>query len=129
MSETSTQYFEFDARLDTTFLASMYEGDASYAAIIFEQFLETLPAQLADIEESFIAENKETFRQQLHKLKPTFSFVGLTNLSTQANVIEKKCFEIDTLTPISSLYKLFKDAVATGIPIVQQEFERLKTLS
>jgi HPt (histidine-containing phosphotransfer) domain-containing protein len=129
MSEISTQHFEFDTRLDTIFLDSMYEGDASYAAIIFEQFLETLPAQLNDIEESFNTQNKETFRQQLHKLKPTFSFVGLTSLSDDANTIEKKCFEIDTLAPVSALYKLFKDAVAAGIPVVQQEFERLKNIS
>jgi HPt (histidine-containing phosphotransfer) domain-containing protein len=129
MSEISTQHFEFDTRLDTTFLDSMYEGDASYAAIIFEQFLETLPAQLNDIEESFNTQNKETFRQQLHKLKPTFSFVGLTSISSDANTIEKKCFEIDTLAPVSALYKLFKDGVATGIPVVQQEFERLKNIS
>jgi HPt (histidine-containing phosphotransfer) domain-containing protein len=118
--------FKYDNRLDTHFLETLYENDKEYAAIVFEQFLKNYPEQIADVENSFEAGNFELMRQKIHKLKPTFSFVGLTGLTAKSETLEKKCMEQAQLDYISELYADFKKDLNEYIPIVEEEFEKLK---
>jgi HPt (histidine-containing phosphotransfer) domain-containing protein len=119
--------FKYDQRLDTAFLDSIYDGDMEHAAISFEQFLHKYPAQLKELDESFIAGNITIFRQKLHKLKPTFSYVGLTEITAKAEIIEKLCNETPHLNVISRQYVDLKQQLNDLIPVVEQEFKRLNT--
>ena len=83
--------FEFDQRLDTGFLHSLYENDIENAAMSFDFFLNKYPQHLKEIEEDFIAGDVKGFRQKVHKAKPTFSYVGLTAISAKAAAIESMC--------------------------------------
>jgi Hpt domain len=117
---------EYDSRLDSNFLYSLYENDKEHASIVFEQFLLGYPTQVAELEESFKEGNLPLLKQRMHKMKPTFSFVGLTNLTEKAGQIEKKCAEASDISDIASLYQSFKNDLAEFIPIVEAEFEKLK---
>lgn len=117
---------EYDKRLDAAFLESIYENDKEHAAMVFEQFLKLYPNQFKELEDSFVKGNVTTFRQKIHKLKPTFSFVGLTELTAKAEVIEKKCLDIDEISIINDLYFDFKNNLFELIPIVETELERFK---
>lgn len=117
--------FEYDQRLDGGFLQSIYDDDTEHAAISFEQFLLKHPAQLQELEDSFTAGDITAFKQKLHKLKPTFSYVGLTKLTAEAEIIERMCNEIPHLNVISGLYVDLKQHLNDLIPVVEQEFKRL----
>jgi HPt (histidine-containing phosphotransfer) domain-containing protein len=117
--------FEYDQRLDAAFLQSIYDDDLEHAAISFEQFLLKHPVQLKEVEDSFTAGDIITFKQKLHKLKPTFSYVGLTKITAEAEIIEKLCNEIHDLNVISGLYVGLKQHLNELMPVVEQEFERL----
>jgi HPt (histidine-containing phosphotransfer) domain-containing protein len=119
--------FAYNQRLDVDFLQSIYEDDTEHAAISFEQFLLKYPAQLKEVEDSFTAGDLGTFKQKLHKLKPVFSYVGLTVISAQAEKIEKQCNEIHDLNVISGQYVDLKRQLNEFIPIIEAELERLKT--
>lgn len=117
---------EYDSRLDGDFLLSIYENDKEHAAIVFEQFLLSYPNQIKEVEECFNTGNIPLFRQKIHKLKPTFSFVGLTKITSKAEVIEKRCQEIPEISYISDLYIDLRNNLNELIPVVEMEFERLK---
>ncbi len=117
--------FEFDQRLDTEYLVSIYEDDTEYASMIFSQFLETAPAIMNEIEESYASGSIESFRQKVHKLKPAFSYVGLTKLTGQAEVLEKKCKEISTISDVTDLYGELKSNYSQNLPIIENEVKRL----
>ncbi len=117
--------FKYDQRLDAAFLQSIYDDDLEHAAISFEQFLLKHPVQLKEVEDSFTAGDIITFKQKLHKLKPTFSYVGLTKITAEAEIIEKLCNEIHDLNVISGLYVGLKQHLNELMPVVEQEFERL----
>jgi HPt (histidine-containing phosphotransfer) domain-containing protein len=119
--------FEYDQRLDADFLQSIYDDDFEHAAISFEQFLLKFPAQLKELEDSFIANDISVFKQKLHKLKPTFSYVGLTAITARAEKIERLCNETPDFNVISGLYVDLKQHLNDFIPIVKAELERLKT--
>jgi HPt (histidine-containing phosphotransfer) domain-containing protein len=117
----------YDHRLDLAYLEKLYENDKDYAAFGFEQFLKHYPDQIHELEESFKSGDVNTFRQKIHKLKPTFSFVGLTGLTTKAETIEKNCTELTEITTLNDLYQDFKNTLQELIPIVKNEYSRLNT--
>lgn len=123
MSDTG---FSFDKRLDNDFLQSVYEGDLEHAQMVFEQFIEYTPVQIKEIEENFSTGNLKGFGDQIHKIKPMFSFVGLTGLTSEAELLEKKCKEIADVAEISVLYNNFKTNYSILFPIIQNELSRLK---
>ncbi|HNP54475.1 MAG TPA: Hpt domain-containing protein [Ferruginibacter sp.] len=122
MSDTS---FQFDNRLDQAFLDSIYEGDLEHAQMVFDDFVNRVPSQMADIDREFQHRNQTEFRQKVHKLKPVFSYVGLTSLMQQAEEMEKQCLQIHTLDEINHLYSAFKSAYQQALPIIEQELNRL----
>ncbi len=118
--------FSFDKRLDSEFLQSMYEGDMEHATTIFSMFVDMAPGFVKDIDESFALGTIEPVRSQVHKLKPTFSFVGLTQLAKKAEVLEERCKETSDISDIKDLYNELKSNYAQSFPIIEKELERLK---
>jgi HPt (histidine-containing phosphotransfer) domain-containing protein len=112
-------------KLDTRFLYSIYEGDTEHAAIVFENFLKTSPNQITDIKQTYTTGNVEEFRRKMHKVKPIFSFVGLTNLTIKAEIIEKTCLKISELENVNELFVEFLDELEDFLPIVKEEYKRL----
>ncbi len=117
--------FIYDQRLDADFLDSIYENDKEYAAFGFEQFLKGYPDQINELEQSFKTGDVNNFRQKIHKLKPTFSFVGLTDLTAKAEIIEKNCHGIVEIAVLDDLYLDFKNKLFELIPVVKEECDRL----
>jgi HPt (histidine-containing phosphotransfer) domain-containing protein len=119
--------FVFDNRLDTAYLESIYEGDKDYAAVVFEQFVLSYPEQWANIKESFAKEDIKTYKGHIHKIKATFSFVGLSTLTNKAELIEKNSGENYNLDTLTTLHNDFKNSLAELIPIVEEELKRLQS--
>ncbi|HEY5409001.1 MAG TPA: hypothetical protein VIJ92_18055 [Ginsengibacter sp.] len=121
-----TATFAFDERLDTGFLDELFEGDKEHTAIVFEQFLSGIHLYLKEADDNFFPGNMELFRQKVHKLKPVFSFVGLTGLTHEAEVIENQCRQNCGFAEIENSYKDFKNAIAEFIPVIESELLKLK---
>jgi HPt (histidine-containing phosphotransfer) domain-containing protein len=118
--------FVFDSRLDIEYLESIYEGDKDYAAVVFEQFMLSYPEQLAAIEDSFAKRDILAYKGNIHKIKATFSFVGLSKLTDLAEIIEKNCGENYDDNTLSILHIDFKNNLALLIPIIEEELKRLQ---
>lgn len=120
------ELFVFDNRLDTEYLESIYEGDKEYAAVVFEQFILSYPEQLKEIEDNYASGNVALYKSSIHKIKATFSFVGLTILTNKAEVIEKNCTEHTDTNMLSHLHLDFIKTSAELISIVEAELVRLQ---
>lgn len=118
--------FVFDSRLDIEYLESIYEGDKDYAAVVFEQFMLSYHEQLAAIEDSFSKRNILAYKGNIHKIKATFSFVGLSKLTDLAEIIEKNCGENYDDNTLSILHIDFKNNLNELIPIIEAELKRLQ---
>jgi len=118
--------FAFDKRLDTDFLEELFEGDKEHATMVFEQFLTGIHPQLKEVDNNFLPGNIELFRQKVHRLKPIFSFVGLTALTSKAQVIEDKCKQNCEFRDIENSYNEFKNSASEFIPVIENELLKLK---
>lgn len=122
----SESVFMFDERLDREFLESMFEGDLDHARVVFEQFLQLAPAQMQEIESRYQEGILEEFRQKVHKIKPVFSFVGLTQMTSLAESLENQCKLAGSVNQVSSLYEEFRNNYAQFFPVIENEYSRLK---
>ena len=83
--------FAFDTKLDQTFLESLYGDDVQYAQEVFEGFLADTKNEFEGIKSDYRENALKNMRQKLHKIKPTFSFVGLTALTEKTETIIAAC--------------------------------------
>lgn len=118
----------FDQRLDNDFLQSIYEGDVEHAMVVFSHFLKMVPPMMKDIDESYTEGVVEDFRKKVHKLKPVFSFVGLTELTRKAELLETKCKEVSKIYDLSDLYMELKNQYFLGFPIIEKEVKRFERI-
>jgi HPt (histidine-containing phosphotransfer) domain-containing protein len=115
----------FNERLDCDALMEMYEGDYEHAEVVFGQFIKNAPPQMQGIAISFEQDVVEEFRAKIHKLKPVFTFVGLTSLSRQAAQLEDQCKTVTTLKMLECDYQFFKNEFDTNLPLIKEIFEKL----
>ncbi len=117
--------FTFSDKLDTEFLNSIYDGDIEHAQVVFEQFLTMAPAQIQEIETSYKNGDLEMFRQKTHKLKPVFSFVGLTKMTEEAERLEKSCKEVSDVFALKEKYELFMLNYKASFKIIEVEISNM----
>lgn len=115
----------FNERLDCEALMEMYEGDYEHAEVVFGQFVKNAPVQMQGIATSFQEDSVEEFRAKVHKLKPVFTFVGLTSLSRQAAQLEEQCKTVGTLKILQADYETFKNEFDNNLPLIQEISEKL----
>ncbi len=116
----------FDKNLDAEFLFELYGNDKEHAKMVFEEFLNSAPGMMDEIEESFRKNVVEDFRKHVHKMKPVFSFVGLTHLTKHAETLEHKCRNSGRMEDLSDLYNDLKIQYQKYLPIVRDEVIRLE---
>jgi len=83
--------------LDRAYLEEAYANDAETAALVFEQYLSDLPTNLNVIVESLNGRDIERFRHHIHKQKPGYSYVGLTDVTKTFHDLQVKCVVIEDL--------------------------------
>ena len=120
--------FLFNSKLDSEFLGCVYEEDMDHAEMVFQKFVDTIEEQLTEIEEAFTSRDVENFRKKLHKLKPVLSYVGLTGLTTKAELIERSCVNVSDINVFNGAYTGFKTDLNEMKLIVEHDLTRLKQL-
>jgi HPt (histidine-containing phosphotransfer) domain-containing protein len=97
--------------LDTDYLDAAYADDAETAAVIFEQYLADFPGNLEVLKESIRNRDVERFQHHIHKQKPGFSYVGLTDVTQKIQELQVKCTSPEDM----NTYKPEIDAMVSRI--------------
>lgn len=100
----SSNPFIFNNKFDTGFLQSMYDDDFSYIQEVFtitlDQLTTDLPVVMQDFEKGDIA----SLKKSVHKVKPSFGYVGLLGTEQACKEFEDLC---GTVIDISDLKEPF----------------------
>lgn len=116
--------FEFSDELDVDYLNQAYGHDSGYALEMFQTFLEILDNELIIIRDSLDEDTKEEIRKKLHRIKPTFTMVGLKHISDQIEALEKKMVE-NVDVNLNDWYRGIEKEIKEYIPVLNQEVEKL----
>lgn len=116
----------YDSRLDTTYLMNAYGEDTAYAMDIFETFMEIIDGEL-EILKSVINNNHEALKNHLHKIKPIFTMVGLSDISRMIEDMENSLSIKDEVL-LKSQYTAFSLTTKKSLHIIAEELNRLKAI-
>jgi len=116
----------FDDRLDNSMLNDLYEGDLTHAMVVFEHFSKASPEMMKEIELSYNRTEVSGLSQKVHKMKPVFSFVGLSHLTTLAESLEKRCDEIESTGEVASFFTQLQSEYSIGLSVIKAELKRLE---
>jgi hypothetical protein len=118
--------FSFNNKLDQAFLYTLYEDDLLYAQEVFKGFLSATRTEFDGIKDDYTQNALKNMRQKLHKIKPTFSFVGLTGLTEKTELIIAAC---DTSSYTSEIEPgcsaLFKE-IEESFLLIEKELIRMQ---
>ena len=112
--------------LDSRVLEETYGEDFEYAIEMFETFLEVTPQEIESIRRVIEDEEKDDLARLVHKIKPTFSMVGLSKMTTLMQTLEQtideKTWE-EAVIKFEEFEALFKDK----LPLVIKQLDIYKS--
>ena len=117
--------FAYNARLNTEMLVALYGDDYSYAGEMFNTFLKIIVPDLPKFQEYQQARDWEMLRRLAHKVKPTFSMVGLTDIETLILEIETLAKNDPTNDTLNTLLEQLNAQLPQAIEIVKADFEKM----
>lgn len=126
MGNSTNEFFDFSPELDQAYLNSLYEDDLSYAREVFEGFLTETGREFALIKEYHANGDIQQVRRNLHKIKPTFSFVGLTPITEESETVIVLCDQASQPTDIEPACTDLFEKIEKALDLVQKETVRLK---
>jgi hypothetical protein len=118
--------FIFSPEFDRVFLESMYDNDLDYAGEVFSGFLQETKKEVEALVNFYNNGNVKGFRQTLHKIKPTFSFVGLTGLTEKCESLISFCDQITDMKLAEPQWTSLSAEFETAFLLVEKELERMK---
>lgn len=125
MQDSNPVRFIFDKHLDTHFLDELFDGDAAYAQIVFEDFLRDLPDYWQDVATAYAHRNLNGLRVSIHKCKTLFGYVGFSDIQQLCQDFENGCLD-RALDALASDYEILVTKKEHAKYIIEIEYERLK---
>ena len=112
--------------LDSAYLEAAYADDSETAAMVFQQYLDDLPANLDLLNESYKTHDIERFRHHIHKQKPGFSYVGLTDVTEKFHELQVKCLTKEDLDRYKNEIDQVLLRIRSASPVIQNLLNRLQ---
>jgi HPt (histidine-containing phosphotransfer) domain-containing protein len=123
-----TQKFIFDERLDRAFLDELFDGDAAYAEVVFEDFLRDLPGYWKEVETAHGNQDIPGIRTSVHKCKTLFGYVGFTDIQHLCQQLEDNCSG-NPMEKGAPDYSFLVQRKEEARQIIENEHRRLKSFN
>jgi HPt (histidine-containing phosphotransfer) domain-containing protein len=124
--ETLRNNFPFHEKIDAPFLFSMYGDDFECMEEIFGTTLTHLGPDVDAVKQSFTNNNAAELKKAVHKIKPTFGFVGLTEVQHLCKEMEEKCLQVSDTSQVKGEYDRLIKALDDARMIIEAEYNKLK---
>ncbi|WP_205514119.1 Hpt domain-containing protein [Longitalea arenae] len=118
--------FIFNEKIDSTYLYSLYEDDYQYIEEIFATTLAHFDEDLQAIQKAFTSNNLSELKKAIHKIKPTFGFVGLPMVQQSCMEFEDFCQKATTSNELTSEYQQIVATLAASKELIASEYNKLK---
>ena len=112
--------------LAENYLERIYGNDKKYAADMFRLFLQTVPNQFAQLRPLLNDKKVVAIGKLAHQIKPSFTMVGLPEMTQYIQKLEQKAKKNDNFEEIEQLFNDIESVFNQKIMLVENEFERLR---
>jgi HPt (histidine-containing phosphotransfer) domain-containing protein len=127
MSEANfSKKFIFNEKLDADYLYSLYEDDYQYIEEIYQTTLAHFNEDLNSIKNAYQTNNISDLKKAIHKMKPTFGFVGLPLVQNICKEFEDFCQKATSSNDLASEYQQIVVTLAESRELIASEYNKLK---
>lgn len=113
-------------RIDLTYLTEITAGDDDVMAEMIELFLTETPKQLVLLKEYHQKKDWSQLGAEAHKLKPTFLYVGLSELNELTLQLEQRAKNKEDLDDIDSFIKKIEEGYKSVVVELEEVLNRLR---
>jgi len=118
--------FIFNEKIDADYLYSLYEDDYQYVEEIFQTTLAHFNEDLNSIKDAYETNNISDLKKAIHKMKPTFGFVGLPLVQNICKEFEDICQNATSSNDLTSEYQQIVVTLAESKELIASEYNKLK---
>ena len=118
--------FRFNSKIDDQFLYSLYEDDLVYVEEIFNTTKNQLKSDIARVSDAYLEKNLTDLKRAIHKIKPSFGFVGLLQAEEICKNFEEQCASAGSVAELEPSYHKLIHAINESQRIIDEECLRLK---
>ena len=117
--------FTFSDKIDAGYIFNMYEDDYSYIETMFKTVLDHFDADRLSILANFQQDDLELLRKAVHKIKPTFGFVGMPAVLEKCKAFENKCYQVHSVKELEADYKDLLHTLEDAHQVIINEHNKL----
>ena len=128
-SETLPKEFIFSEKMDKDTLYGLYTDDFPYIEEIFATTLQHFDADFGAVQLACEHENIDDLKRAVHKIKPTFGFVGLLEAQECCKQFEDTCSRVSSFNELNEAYTNIRNMLLEAKDIIQSEYLRLKAFN
>lgn len=125
INRSNTSNFTFSDKIDADYLFNMYEDDYSYIETMFKTVLDHFDADRLSILTHFQQGDLELLRKAVHKIKPTFGFVGMPDVLEKCKAFENKCYQVQSTKELEMDYKDLLNTMEDAHQAINNEHNKL----
>ena len=130
MSEPNfSKKFIFNEKFDSEYLYSLYEDDYQYIEEIFSTTLTHFDEDFKAVYIAYDTNNLPDLKRAVHKIKPTFGFVGLPGVQHICSVFEDRCQQAKTASELKTEYQQIVITLAESKDLIAAEYSKLKVFN
>jgi HPt (histidine-containing phosphotransfer) domain-containing protein len=112
--------------IDMSYLEELALGSNEFKAEMIESFLKSTPESITQMKEAISAANWKTVGRVAHKLKTSFSFVGMENMVQLSKEIQDASLEAQNIEEIPRMVEELADCYLKSEVELEKELEELK---
>lgn len=123
---TLSKHFIFNEKINSDYLFSLYADDYAYIEEVFSVTLQHFDQDVEAIQAAYASGSMADLRKGVHKIKPAWGFVGLTDLQQICKDFEDQCVDEAGTDEIKAAYKHLVASLEEGRMILESEYRKLK---
>ena len=123
---TLPNQFVFNEKINGDYLFSLYADDYPYIEEVFSVTLQHFDQDFESIQAAYAGGSIADLKKGVHKVKPAFGFVGLTDIQQLCAAFEEACQQASTPEELKPGYKTLVAALEEGKMILASEYRKLK---
>jgi FOG: HPt domain len=126
LQPNSSKKFIFNEQIDSAYLHSLYDDDFQYIEEIFGTTLSHFDPDFEALQQAYRQGDVLSLKKAVHKIKPTFGFVGLTRVQQLCREFEDICQKAAGTDDISQQYQQIVTTLAASRELIAAEYTKLK---
>jgi HPt (histidine-containing phosphotransfer) domain-containing protein len=107
--------------IDLTYLKELSNGSKEFITEMITVFMEQTPIEIANLEKHLEAKDWKALRGTAHKMKPSFSFMGIKELESVVKTLEENAGNETNLDILPGLVDKIKTVCAAAFEELSKE--------